>query len=70
MEKALKAIDKAIKIDGYDTELYQSRCMIYKNLNKIDLANSDIEKIKELNDTLLSDIWMAIFGIPRGNNSF
>jgi tetratricopeptide (TPR) repeat protein len=67
-EKALQAIDKALKIDGYDIELYQIRCMIYKNLNSNDLANSDIEKIKELNDNLLSDIWLTIIGIPRANN--
>jgi tetratricopeptide (TPR) repeat protein len=64
-EKALQTIDKAIKIDGFDTELYQTRCMIYKNLNKTDLVNSDIEKIKELNETLLSDIWITIIGVPR-----
>jgi tetratricopeptide (TPR) repeat protein len=64
-EKALETIDKAIKIDGYDTELYQIRSMIYKNLNKTDLANNDIEKLKELNGTLLSDIWITIIGIPR-----
>jgi tetratricopeptide (TPR) repeat protein len=69
-EKALQAVDKALKIDGYDRELYQSRCMIYKNLNKTELANSDIEKLKELDDTLLADIWLTIIGIPRGNNSF
>lgn len=69
-ENALQTIDKALKIDGYDKELYQSRCMIYKNLNKTDLANGDIEKIKYLNDNLLSDIWLTIIGIPRGNNSF
>jgi len=56
MEKALKNIDIAIKYNCYDKELYEVRSKIYMNLNKIDQANSDIEKIDSINNYLLIDM--------------
>ncbi|MBI9056022.1 MAG: hypothetical protein JEY96_19530 [Bacteroidales bacterium] len=64
-EKALDLANKAIVKDEYDISLYKLRENIYRNLGKIELAEFDLKKIKVLENELLIDVSLTMFGIRR-----
>ena len=64
-EKALKLINEAFNFNEFDIELYLLRSQIYKNLNKTELENGDLEKIESLKKDLLVDVWVMLEGVKR-----
>ncbi len=57
IEKALKFVNQALKINPFDIELYQCRASIYRRQNKHDLEILDLTIIQKLNTDLLFNIW-------------
>ncbi len=64
-KKAMEIIDDGLKFNEYDKDLYQLRLKIHKNQNQLDLENSDLKKIDEINKYLIIDLWITAIGIPR-----
>lgn len=56
-DRALKFINQAIKINPFDSELYQFRARIYRKQNKKELEISDLATIDKLNSSMLFNIW-------------
>lgn len=57
IEKALKFVNQALKINPFDIELYQCRASIYRRQKKHDLEMLDLTIIQKLNTDLLFNIW-------------